>query len=137
MLNGNWLPVQVRRVIYAVYTLAAIAGIGISAFYKALPDVQAPNWVIGGLAALGALAAPVGMLAWNNTTPQPISTWLPAPDPEPLEPENLPLAVTGGVRWRVWENETPTAVGERPGSVSTPIDPDVDEAPVGSQAYER
>lgn len=61
------LPAIARRVIYGLYGLAALAGVGVTAYYAALPDLTAPDWVIGGLAVIGALAAPVSVLAYTNT----------------------------------------------------------------------
>ncbi len=67
--DTSWIPVQVRRGIYSVYAVVSLIGIGINAYYTALPYVQTPDWAVGGLAVLGALAGPVGLLAASNTGP--------------------------------------------------------------------
>jgi hypothetical protein len=60
------LPARLRRAIYICYGLLALAGTATTAYFGALPNVAAPEWVTGGLAALGALAAPISVLAATN-----------------------------------------------------------------------
>jgi hypothetical protein len=60
------LPPQWRRFIYITYGLLALVGTAISAYYGALPTLTVPDWVTGGLAVLGALAAPISVLAATN-----------------------------------------------------------------------
>ena len=61
------LPARARQAIYIVYGLLALAGTGATAYYGALPGLTVPDWVVGGLAVLGALAAPISVLAASNT----------------------------------------------------------------------
>ena len=60
------LPAKVRRGIYIGYGAVSMVGTGATAYYAALPNLTTPDWVIGGLAVLGALAAPVSVLAASN-----------------------------------------------------------------------
>ena len=60
------LPAKVRLAIYVAYGCLAIAGIGAAAYYAALPALTVPDWLTGGLAVLGALAAPISILAAGN-----------------------------------------------------------------------
>lgn len=59
-------PPGVRRVIYAVYGLLALIGTAMTAYYGALPGLAVPDQLMGGMAALGALAAPMSVLAASN-----------------------------------------------------------------------
>ena len=63
------LPPRARQAIYVVYGLAGLAGLATVAFYGALPGASVPAWLSAGLAALGALSAPIGVLAASNTAP--------------------------------------------------------------------
>ncbi|GAA3617214.1 hypothetical protein [Microlunatus ginsengisoli] len=65
------LPAYWRRVIYIVYGLLALVGTAVSAYYGALPQLDIPYWVTGGLAVLGALAAPISVLAATNVKADP------------------------------------------------------------------
>lgn len=60
------LPARVRQAVYVGYGLLALAGTGAAAYYAALPALTVPDWLTGGLAVLGALAAPVSVLAATN-----------------------------------------------------------------------
>lgn len=63
------LPAKARQAIYITYGVLALVGVGITAYYGAVPSLVTPDYVTGGLAVLGALAAPIGVLAASNTTP--------------------------------------------------------------------
>lgn len=70
------LPAKARKALYIAYGALSIAGIGVTAYYTALPAMTVPDPVIGGLAVLGALAAPFSVLAGGNvqeTQPAPPS----------------------------------------------------------------
>ena len=95
--DTSWIPVQVRRGIYSVYAVVSLIGIGINAYYTALPYVKTPDWAVGGLAVLGALAGPVGLLAASNTGPVD-------PPPQVLEWKSLPGAPEYQVRTSVTES---------------------------------
>lgn len=60
------LPARVRQAVYICYGLASLVGVGLTAYYGALPDLTVPGWLTGGLAVLGALAAPISVLAATN-----------------------------------------------------------------------
>lgn len=60
------LPAKARKALYIAYGALSIGGIGVTAYYTALPDMAVPDPVIGGLAVLGALAAPFSVLAGGN-----------------------------------------------------------------------
>lgn len=62
------LPAAIRRAIYTVYGLLALIGTAVTAYYGALPNLTVPPWVSGGLAVLGALAAPISVLAVTNVS---------------------------------------------------------------------
>jgi hypothetical protein len=62
----SFLPAPLRKGIYAGYGLLALAGTAATAYYGAVPSLTVPDWVTGGLAALGALAAPISVLAASN-----------------------------------------------------------------------
>ena len=61
------LPAKARKAVYITYGALSLAGTGITAYYTALPNLTVPDPVIGGLAVLGALAAPIAVLAGSNT----------------------------------------------------------------------
>lgn len=61
------LPVKVRRTIYVVYGILALIGSSATAAYAALPQYEVPAALTAGLAVLGVLAAPIGVLAASNT----------------------------------------------------------------------
>ena len=63
------LPAKARQVIYTVYGMLALAGTGATAYFAALPHLTMPDQLIGALAVLGALAAPIGVLAAVNVQP--------------------------------------------------------------------
>ena len=63
------LPPRARQAIYITYGALSLTGVGVTAYYGAIPALVVPDWVTGGLAVLGALAAPIGVLAATNTTP--------------------------------------------------------------------
>lgn len=63
------LPAKVRQGIYVGYGILSLTGVGVTAYYGAVPALTIPDFVTGGLAVLGALAAPIGVLAATNTTP--------------------------------------------------------------------
>lgn len=72
MLDNNplmLLPARARQIAYSAYGLASLSGIGITAYYAALPSLTVPDQVVGGLAVLGALAAPFAALAASNVRP--------------------------------------------------------------------
>jgi TRAP-type C4-dicarboxylate transport system permease small subunit len=60
------LPPRVRRAIYVVYGLLSLTGTALTAWFGAVPGVTTPYWLMGGLAVLGALAAPISVLAAVN-----------------------------------------------------------------------
>jgi hypothetical protein len=62
------LPAKARQAIYIGYGSLSLVGIGVTAYYGAIPTLTVPDAVTGGLAVLGALAAPIGVLAATNTT---------------------------------------------------------------------
>ena len=61
------LPPSVRRTIYMVYGLLSLASTAAMAAFTALPQYEVPAWLVAALAVLGALAAPVGVIAASNT----------------------------------------------------------------------
>ena len=61
------LPPSVRRMIYVVYGLLSLAATAAMAAFTALPQYDVPAWLVAALAVLGALAAPVGVVAASNT----------------------------------------------------------------------
>jgi hypothetical protein len=61
------LPPSVRRAIYLVYGLLSLASTAAMAAFSALPQYEVPTWLVAALAVLGALAAPVGVIAASNT----------------------------------------------------------------------
>lgn len=62
------LPARARQAIYITYGVLSLIGVGVTAYYGAVPTLTVPDYVTGGLAVLGALAAPIGVLAATNTT---------------------------------------------------------------------
>ena len=65
------LPAKARQAIYIVYGVLSLIAVGVTAYYGAIPSLTVPDQVTGGLAVLGALAAPIGVLAATNTTDTP------------------------------------------------------------------
>lgn len=63
----NMLPPSARRLIYMVYGLLSLASTAAMAAFTALPQYEVPAWLVAALAVLGALAAPVGVIAASNT----------------------------------------------------------------------
>ena len=63
----SMLPPSVRRAIYMVYGLLSLVSTAAMAAFTALPQYEVPAWLVAALAALGALAAPVGVIAASNT----------------------------------------------------------------------
>ena len=63
------LPAVVRRTIYLAYGLLSLAATALTAYFGAVPGLTVPHWLTGGLAMLGALAAPVSVLAAANIRP--------------------------------------------------------------------
>lgn len=94
------LPPRWRRRIYSTYGLLSLVGVGISAFYGAVPSLTVPDWVTGGLAVLGALAAPIGVLAASNISPDPATAnQSPGTDTTPSAPEaSDDTQVTGAIQ---------------------------------------
>lgn len=60
------LPAKVRLAVYVIYGLCSLAGTAALAYYAAIPALAVPDWLTGAMAALGALAAPISVLAANN-----------------------------------------------------------------------
>jgi hypothetical protein len=46
-----------------------LAATALTAYFGAVPGLTVPHWLTGGLAMLGALAAPVSVLAAANVRP--------------------------------------------------------------------
>lgn len=63
----NMLPPSARRLIYMVCGLLSLASTAAMAAFTALPQYEVPAWLVAALAVLGALAAPVGVIAASNT----------------------------------------------------------------------
>ena len=61
------LPSSVRRMIYMIYGLLSLVTTAAMAAFTALPQYDVPAWLVAALAVLGALAAPVGVIAASNT----------------------------------------------------------------------
>jgi hypothetical protein len=72
------LPPSVRRAIYMVYGLLSLITTAAMAAFTALPQYEVPAWLVAALAVLGALAAPVSVVAASNTQ---VSAGTPAVDP--------------------------------------------------------
>jgi len=61
------LPPALRRAIYMVYGVLSLIATATLAAFTALPQYEVPAWLVAALAALGAVAAPVGVIAASNT----------------------------------------------------------------------
>jgi hypothetical protein len=61
------LPARVRLGVYVGYGCLSLTGSAALAYYAAIPALAVPDWLTGVMAALGALAAPIGVLAATNT----------------------------------------------------------------------
>jgi hypothetical protein len=61
------LPARARRVVYILFGLVSLLSTATMAAYTALPNREAPDWLVVTLAVLGALAGPIGVLAASNT----------------------------------------------------------------------
>jgi hypothetical protein len=68
------LPPKARKAAYVVYGLLGLAGVGITAYYGAVPGLTVPPQVFGGLAVLGALSPAFSVLAASNVKPPQIET---------------------------------------------------------------
>ena len=69
MTNTNplvLLPAKARKAIYVGYGALSLVAVGVTAYYGAIPTLTVPDPVTGGLAVLGALAAPISVLAASN-----------------------------------------------------------------------
>lgn len=68
------LPARARKIVYGIYGGLSLAGVGVAAYYAAVPTLTVPDFVVGGLAVLGSLAPAFTVLATSNIQPdQPVA----------------------------------------------------------------
>ena len=62
------LPAKARKIAYGTYGTLSLTGVGVTAYYAAVPSLTVPDAVVGCLAVLGSLAPAFAVLAASNVS---------------------------------------------------------------------